>query len=316
MEHHRDIFRYARSFTHNDADAEDLAQTAVVRALQRGTDRVATPSGRRRTCKRIVRNLATDQARARARVSVEPRAEVPDARRRADVEPDDDRARDRRDVGPSAQVAFAGLDAADREVLRLRYLDELDVPSRRRRGCTPPSTRARQRVYRAMQALRAALKPPRRRHRDEDGPRPTPELALASKTSTSRRSLTPKRENGWAASAGEEGAGAHLHRRVTQACERTGLDLADPLPAQVDQLADLVGGAGLATVEPEAQREDVALTLVEHRQQLLDLGREHGPGRRLERRLGATVLDEVAELRLAVFADRASRATPARRGAG
>jgi len=103
--------------------------------------------------------------------------------------------------------------------------------------------------------------------------------------------------------AGEECSRAHLHRGVAETCQRAGLDLADPLPAEVDQLADLVGGAGLATVEPEAQREDVALTLVEHREELLDLGREHGPGGRLVGRLGPAVFHQVTELGLTVFAD-------------
>ena len=151
-----------------------------------------------------------------------------------------------------------------------------------------------------MQALRA--------HRRRK-PRPDGQLTSSLRAADAKRRTE-------VASAGEERPGAHLHRRVAEAGEGPGLDLADPLPAQVDQLADLVGGAGLAAVEAEAQREDVALTLVEHREQLLDLGREHRPGGRLERRLGATVLDQVAELGLAVFADRASRATPARRGAG
>ena len=30
VEHRADLFRYARSFSRNDADAEDLAQSAVV----------------------------------------------------------------------------------------------------------------------------------------------------------------------------------------------------------------------------------------------------------------------------------------------
>src|SRR5829696_3572377 len=110
-----------------------------------------------------------------------------------------------------------------------------------------------------------------------------------------------RRRNG--GSAREQRSGAHLHRRVAKAGEGASLDLANPLAAEVDQLADLVGGAGLTAVEPEAQRQDVALALVEHRQQLLDLGREHGPGRRLVGRLGAAVLDQVAELRLAVLTD-------------
>jgi len=164
VEHHRDIFLYARTFTYNDADAEDLAQTAVVRALQRGT--IVSDADRARAyVKRIVRNLATDQARARARVSIEPRAEVPE--QISPHDPLDDLVRGRRDDGPSAQVAFAGLDAADREVLRLRYLDELAYRAVADRLHTTEHA-ARQRVYRAMQALRAALKPSDSAQRDAD----------------------------------------------------------------------------------------------------------------------------------------------------
>ena len=38
VEHRADLFRYARSFSRNDADAEDLAQSAVVRALASGAE--------------------------------------------------------------------------------------------------------------------------------------------------------------------------------------------------------------------------------------------------------------------------------------
>ncbi len=67
-----------RSLCRSDADAEDLAQTAVVRALASGAE-VRNPERAKWYVLRIVRNLATDQARARARVAVEPWAEVPDA---------------------------------------------------------------------------------------------------------------------------------------------------------------------------------------------------------------------------------------------
>ncbi len=77
VEHRADIFRYARSFCRSDADAEDLAQTAVVRALAAGSE-VRDPERAKWYLLRIVRNLATDQARARARVAVEPWADLPD----------------------------------------------------------------------------------------------------------------------------------------------------------------------------------------------------------------------------------------------
>src|SRR5205085_11750215 len=102
---------------------------------------------------------------------------------------------------------------------------------------------------------------------------------------------------------GEESAGAHLDGRVAQAGERACLDLAYPLATEVDELADFVGGARLAAVEPESEREDVALPLVEHREELLDLGGQHRTGRGVERRLGTAVLHQVPELGLAVLAD-------------
>jgi RNA polymerase sigma-70 factor (ECF subfamily) len=157
VEHHREIFRYARTFTYNDADAEDLAQTAVVRALQRGTIFAADSLHARAYVKRIVRNLATDQARARLRVAVEPRSVVPEQAADDDaVDIVDALTDDRPDVGRAAQIAFAGLDPLDREALRLRYLDELAYRNVAERIHSTPQG-ARQRVYRAMQQLRAAL---------------------------------------------------------------------------------------------------------------------------------------------------------------
>ena len=155
VEHHREIFRYARTFTYSDADAEDLAQTAVVRALQRGTI-VSDADQARAYVKRIVRNLATDAARSRARVSVEPRWQVPEQGVTDDLDPVDVLG-DRGIGGPAAQLAFAGLDPLDREALRLRFLDELPYRTLAER-IDSTEHGARQRVYRAMQQLRAALR--------------------------------------------------------------------------------------------------------------------------------------------------------------
>ncbi|MET0626978.1 MAG: sigma-70 family RNA polymerase sigma factor, partial [Acidimicrobiia bacterium] len=154
VEHHREIFRYARSFTRSDADAEDLAQTAVVRALQRGT--IVSDAARAKWyVMRIVRNLATDQARARARVSVEPRAEMPEL---GVLDPTiDEGPVDDRDADVAARAAFDELDAIDREVLQLRFLEELAYETVAERLHTTEHG-ARQRVYRAMQSLRAILR--------------------------------------------------------------------------------------------------------------------------------------------------------------
>ena len=78
-------------------------------------------------------------------------------------------------------------------------------------------------------------------------------------------------------------------------------------------LADLFERARLAAVETEAQLQDLALALVERRQQAGDLlGQQRGGGD-LERRLGRTVLDDVTELGVAVLAQRLATATAARR---
>ena len=69
-------------------------------------------------------------------------------------------------------------------------------------------------------------------------------------------------------------------------------------------LADLFEGARLAAVEAEAQLQDLALALVERREQAGDLVGQQRRGRHLERRLGRAVLDDVTELGVAVFAQR------------
>ena len=150
VEHRADIFRYARSFCRNDADAEDLAQTAVVRALASGAE-VRNPDRAKWYLLRIVRNLATDQARVRSRFAVEPWAELPDAVS-ADPAPDARLLHDEEHEVPRA--AFAELPRVHQEVLRLRFVEELDHAAIAARLHTTEQA-ARQRVYRAMQALRA-----------------------------------------------------------------------------------------------------------------------------------------------------------------
>jgi RNA polymerase sigma-70 factor (ECF subfamily) len=161
VEHRADLFRYARSFSRNDADAEDLAQTAVVRALAAGAV-LRDPERAKWYLLRIVRNLATDQARARARVAVEPWAEVPDVVT-PELEPEAVLLRD--DAQALPRAAFADLPQIHREVLVLRFVDELDHASIAAHLHTTEHA-ARQRVYRAMQALRAIT---RRRQLGLDG---------------------------------------------------------------------------------------------------------------------------------------------------
>jgi RNA polymerase sigma-70 factor (ECF subfamily) len=149
VEHRIEILRYARSFCRNDADAEDLAQTAVVRALAARVE-LRDPERAKGYLLRIVRNLATDQARVRARVSVEPWADVPEAIA-LELEPEAIVLRDEASALPRA--AFADLATGHQEVLRLRFVEELDYEAVAARLQTTEHA-ARQRVYRAMQALR------------------------------------------------------------------------------------------------------------------------------------------------------------------
>src|SRR4029079_17154265 len=93
-------------------------------------------------------------------------------------------------------------------------------------------------------------------------------------------------------------------RRVAQLAHRPCLDLADALAGEVEVLPDLLQRAWLAAVETEAQLEDLPLALVERGEQAGDLlGQQRGGGH-LERRLGRAVLDDVAELGVAVFPER------------
>jgi len=150
VEHRADIFRFARSLCRSDADAEDLAQTAVVRALAAGAE-LREPERAKSYLFRIVRNLATDQARARARMSEEPWAAVPDV---ASVELEPEAVVLRADAQALPRAAFADLPRGHQEILRLRFVEELDYDAVAARLHTTEHA-ARQRVYRAMQALRA-----------------------------------------------------------------------------------------------------------------------------------------------------------------
>ena len=86
---------------------------------------------------------------------------------------------------------------------------------------------------------------------------------------------------------------------MTELGHRACLDLADPLTREVEVLAHLFQGAGLAAVETEPQAQDLALALVERGEQPADLVGQEGDGGDLEGRFGGAVLDHVAELGVA-----------------
>jgi RNA polymerase sigma-70 factor, ECF subfamily len=151
IEHRVDIFRFARSLTRSDADAEDLAQTAVVRALASKAT-LQDPTKAKSYFFRIVRNLVNDEARSRARMSVEPWAIVPE-QPSPDLEPE--AIVIRADDYALPRAAMSDLAAVHREVLQLRFVEELGYDVVAARLHTTEHA-ARQRVYRAVQALRAA----------------------------------------------------------------------------------------------------------------------------------------------------------------
>jgi RNA polymerase sigma-70 factor (ECF subfamily) len=154
IEHHAQIFRLARQLTQSNADAEDLAQSALVRALQQGP-LSCEPEQAKWYVMRIVHNLAIDQARARARVVVEPRAVVPDAPA-LDLLPEELVLR--ADAAAIPRAALDNLPRHHREVLSARFYEELTYEKLAERLGTTEHA-ARQRVYRAVQALRAAVRP-------------------------------------------------------------------------------------------------------------------------------------------------------------
>ncbi len=149
--HRSEIYRYARWLTRSDADAEDLAQTALVRVLERAPE-LPDEQAAKWYLLRVVRNLATDQARARARVSVEPREFLPEP---LDSETPDEHVL-RAVEEALSRVALAHLPRCHQEVLSLRFLEGLGYPALARRLDTTEHA-ARQRVYRAVQALRAVM---------------------------------------------------------------------------------------------------------------------------------------------------------------
>src|SRR4051794_34566850 len=93
----------------------------------------------------------------------------------------------------------------------------------------------------------------------------------------------------------------HLRaRRVAQLAHRLRLDLADALARHAVHLADLVERAWLAVGEPEAQLHHTGLPLGEGLQHGLQLVLQQRERHRVDRDDGLGVLDEVAELRVAL----------------
>src|SRR4029077_17810876 len=98
-------------------------------------------------------------------------------------------------------------------------------------------------------------------------------------------------------------ARAGVARGVPELRHRPCLDLADALAGQLEALADLFEGPGLATMKSETQSQDVPFALVERSEKAVDLDREERGRGHLEGRGGRAVRDDVRELSVAVLAE-------------
>jgi RNA polymerase sigma-70 factor (ECF subfamily) len=153
VRHQRAMFGYARALTGNDADAEDLAQTAALRALESSTP-LRDPQRAKWYLLKIVRNLAADNARRRGRIAIEPHADVPET---ATYDAHFDEFIVLVDDWEGPRAALAALSPVHRDVLHLRFVEDLDNAAIAARLHTTEHA-ARQRVYRALQALRAIVR--------------------------------------------------------------------------------------------------------------------------------------------------------------
>lgn len=147
-QHRDDAYRLARHLVRSDAEAEDLAQTAVLNALRRA-DHIVDPACVRSYLLTTVRNLWRNQLRSRA----QRRFSGSDV---AELLPSDDLAPDEQVLtvldASLAVLALESLSATSREILSLRYLEGLGFPELSRRLSISPVA-ARQRAHRAREEL-------------------------------------------------------------------------------------------------------------------------------------------------------------------
>ena len=147
-EHREDAYRLARHLVRSDAEAEDLAQTAVLNTLRRA-DQIVDPACVRSYLLTTVRNLWRNQLRSRAfRRHIG--ADVAELLPSDDLDPEE-QVLTSLDVS-LARVAFASLSKTSREVLELRYVEGLAFPELARR-LSISGVAARQRAHRAREEL-------------------------------------------------------------------------------------------------------------------------------------------------------------------
>ena len=143
-----DAYRLARYLVRSPAEAEDLAQTAILNTLRRA-EYIADVSRIRSYLLMAVRNLWRNQLRARGgRRFVG--ADMADSLPSTDLAPDE-QVLTSLDVG-LARAAMESLSTTSREILELRYLEGLGFPELAQRLSISPVA-ARQRAHRAREEL-------------------------------------------------------------------------------------------------------------------------------------------------------------------
>ena len=146
-----DAVRLARHLLGDSTEAEDLAQTAMLRVLAHA-DSIADPDAARGYVLATVRNLWRNHLRIGSRRRVLQQRAVTAAT--TTEESPEDLAITALEAA-TARIAFTKLPSSGQEVIWLRYVDRLDYASIADRLAITPVA-ARQRVHRAREQLVAA----------------------------------------------------------------------------------------------------------------------------------------------------------------
>jgi RNA polymerase sigma factor (sigma-70 family) len=143
-----DAFRLARHLVRSQAEAEDLAHTAILSVLRRA-DNISDAAHVRAYLLTAVRNAWRNQLRSRGgRRFIG--ADVAESIPSSDIAPDE-HVLTVMDVS-IARAALASLSENSQEIIRLRYIEGLGFPELSQRlGITPVA--ARQRAHRAREEL-------------------------------------------------------------------------------------------------------------------------------------------------------------------
>ncbi len=143
-----DAYRLARHLVRSPSEAEDLAHTAILNVLRRA-DSISDEAHVRPYLMTAVRNAWRNQLRARGSRRFLG-ADYAESLPSDDLEPEE-RVLTRLDVD-LARAAYAALSPTSREIIKLRYIEELNFPEVAARLSISPVA-ARQRAHRAREEL-------------------------------------------------------------------------------------------------------------------------------------------------------------------